>query len=120
MTNWLIGILTLVISGGAVFYKGVQVGKEIEIAHLKKIDDATQSVKKDAMDGAAAAIAKLEIKHETIIKPLRTEVVTQTEYRDCHHTPDGLRALNDALTNGDGSEPVDSGQLPKVDSAVGR
>lgn len=57
---------------------------------------------------AAEAIAKIEVKNVTIRQRVEREIHEKTVYRDCRHSPDGLRAINAALT---GSEPADGGEL---------
>ena len=63
-----------------------------------------------ALKAAAEAIAKIEVKSETHIQPLRVEVRTNTVYRDCKHSPDSVRNLNALITG----EPVDYGLVPKA------
>lgn len=103
---------------GSFFY-GQKVGAdscEAQAAreqHIAKV--ATDAVQK----GAAKAIADMEIQNVTITQPIRTEVRTRTVYADCRHTPDGLRALNAAITGR--AEPAGDGKLPRADApASGR
>lgn len=73
-----------------------------------------------AMEAAASAISKLEIKHVTYRQKIEREVKEVPVYRsvECQHTPDGLRILNAALTNG--AEPAGDRQLSaKPGDAVG-
>jgi hypothetical protein len=82
-------------------------------------DAAVMAEKKgqdQALAAAAKAIAKIEVKSEQHIQPLRTEIRTNTVYRDCAHTPDGLRHLN-ALITGEESEPAGGGQLPSSNAS---
>lgn len=67
---------------------------------------AEQRGKDAALKAAAEAIAKIEVKSEHIIQPLRTEIRTNTVYRDCRHSDDSLRNLNSLIT---GSEPQSTG-----------
>ncbi len=62
-----------------------------------------------ALKAAAEAIAKIEVKSETIIRPLRTEIRTNTVYRECKHSDDSVRNLNALIT---GTEPAASGVVP--------
>jgi hypothetical protein len=55
-----------------------------------------------ALKAAAEAISKIEVKSETIIQPLRTEIRNNSVYRECKHSDDSLRNLN-ALITGDES-----------------
>ena len=51
-----------------------------------------------ALNAAAAAIAKIEVKSEKHIQPVRLEIRTKTVYRDCKHSDDSLRNLNTLIT----------------------
>lgn len=66
-----------------------------------------------ALKAAAEAIAKIEVTSEQIIQPIRTEIRTNTVYRDCKHSDDSLRNLNALIT---GTESVGDGGLPATDS----
>ena len=70
---------------------------------------AEQKGKDDALRAAAEAIAKIEVKSEHIIQPLRTEIRTNTVYRDCRHSDDSLRNLNALIT---GEEPAGGVVVP--------
>jgi len=67
-----------------------------------------------AAERAAEAISKLKVTHETIRQNTLREVVERAVYRDCRHSPDGLRDVNAALT---ATEPrVDPVAVPPVDA----
>lgn len=76
-----------------------QAKHDAEVVAKKAGEDA-------ALKAAAEAIAKIEVKSETHIQPVRTEIRTNTVYRDCQHTPDSLRHLNSLIT---GEEPAGGG-----------
>ena len=111
----LAGGATLVAALGGSFLYGRTVGMDSVIAEQQRTRDAVAEVFDKAQDGAAKAIAEMEIKNVTITQPIRTEVRTRTVYAECKHTPDGLRALNAAITGR--TEPLDPGELPRVDPA---
>ena len=113
MNPWLI-LGALLACVGSFFY-GQEVGKDATLAKQKTIEDVAQQVYDRAQQGAAAAIAKMEIQNVTITQPIRTEVRTRTVYAECKHTPDGLRALNSAVTGR--AEPLGEGGVPRVDPA---
>lgn len=92
-------------------YEAYNYGVEHQIVEQAKVDDLIKTVKEDAMIGAADAISKISIKQVTIKGRLEKEIQTNTVYRECVHTPDGLRAINDALTNSE-SGSVDHSELP--------
>jgi hypothetical protein len=66
-----------------------------------------------ALKAAAEAIAKIEVKSEQLIQPVRVEIRTNTVYRDCKHSDDSLRNLN-ALIGG--TEPTGSGVVPSANA----
>lgn len=86
-------------------------GKNAQIVKQKESDDLITKVKDEARQGAAEAIAGIEIKRVTVQGRLQTEIQTNTVYRDCINTPDGLRALNEVLANSP-ARPADNSKLP--------
>lgn len=105
--------------GGAVvvvaaFFYGQEVGKDSVIAEQERTREAVRETRDLAQQGAAKAIADMEVKYVTITQPIRTEVRTRTVYAECKHTPDGLRALNAAITGR--PESVGEGKLPGTDA----
>lgn len=67
-----------------------------------------------ALKAAAEAIAKIEVKSEQYIQPIRTEIRTNTVYADCKHSADSLRNLNALIL---GTEPVDQVVVPRGNPA---
>lgn len=63
-----------------------------------------EQIVQKAQEGAAKEIAKIEVKNVTIKQKLEREIHEKPVYRDCKHTPDGLRLINDALTGSGDSE----------------
>lgn len=61
-----------------------------------------------ALRAAAEAIAKIEVKSEKYIQPVRTEIRTNTVYAECKHSDDSLRNLNSLIVGepGDSSMPA--------------
>jgi hypothetical protein len=117
MNPWI--ILTVVLAwgattGGAYIY-GRSDGADIETAAIAREDKVAQVARDAAQLGAADAISKIEIKNVTIKQTLQKEIYEKPVYRDCRNSPDGLRAINDAL----GAEPVaaGSGKLPATGAA---
>lgn len=96
--------------GGFTFGVKYQRGQEARAVLL------VEKVKKEAMDGAAAAIAEQK-KQTTVIKQ-QLETVTREVpvYRDCRNTDDAMRLLNDALA-GVGGQPAGSGVVPGTDTS---
>lgn len=114
----LIGGAALVTALGGSFFYGWSVGADGVIAEQERTRKAITEVFDKAQQGAAAAIAEMEIKNVTITQPIRTEVRTRTVYAECKHTDSGLRSLNTAITGR--PEPTGPGELPRTDPAASR
>lgn len=89
-------------------------GRESKQAEWDAAKVAEAAAKAQALEAAASAIAKIEVTSEKIIQPIRTEVRTNTVYRDCQHTADSLRNLNALIV---GAEPTGKSAMPRADSA---
>ena len=66
-----------------------------------------------AMEITAKEIAKIEVKNVTIKQQMDTVVRENVVYRDCQHTPDGLRLVNEALSG----KPTSDSKLPGASPA---
>jgi hypothetical protein len=82
-------------------------GQDNIIAETSKIIDAEVRTRDAALAATADAIAKMEIKYVTVRQKAETVVREVPVYRDCTHSDDGLRLVNEALR-----EPAGSGELP--------
>jgi hypothetical protein len=87
-------------------------GREAEEGAQAREALAAERASAVAAEAAASAIAAIQVQHETIIQPVQREVRERTVYRECRHSPDGLRGVNAALTGATGD-----GQLPAADPA---
>jgi hypothetical protein len=92
-------------------------GRDHEIGAQAREVQARAETFELAQKGAAEAISNIKVQHVEITQPIVREVRTNTVYADCRHTPDGLRAINAAITGR--PQPVGGGQLPAA-SAPGR
>lgn len=112
LPSWVSQLLVLSVLAAtalAAFFHGLSVKQgEWDAAVV-----AEQQGQKRALDAAATAIAKIEVTSEQIVQPLRTEIRTNTVYRDCRHSDDGLLRLNAAITG----QPLGASKLPRADSA---
>lgn len=97
-----------VVCTAAASYTGFNVGSKWTQAKWDSAVVAQAKGEAAALKAAAEAIAKIEVKSETHIQPMRTEIRTNTVYRECKHSADSLRHLN-ALITGDESAPGDGG-----------
>ncbi len=73
---------------------GYRLGSSLKQAQWDAQVVAEQKGRDAALKAAADAIARIEVKSETHIQPLRTEIRTNTVYRDCGHAADSVRNLN--------------------------
>lgn len=106
----LIAVLAALLAGGlGGFLSGSAYKQAIWDAEVV----AKAKGEREALDAAAKAIAKIEVTSEQIIQPIRTELRTNTVYRDCRHSDDGLLRLNAAITG----QPLGASKLPRADSA---
>lgn len=99
-------VIVLALSTGLT---GFQLGSKLTQAKVDAAQVARKAGEDAALKAAAAAIAKIEVKHEQVIQPLRTEIRTNTVYRDCKHGPDSLRNLNALIT---GTESLGDLSMP--------
>ena len=113
---WIILAVVLLFGAGCgySYYAGGQ-HKENEIAaQMKRDDELLEKMTNAALNGAAQAIAKIKVKNVTNQQTLEKEIVRVTDYVNCNHSDDGLRALNNALTNS--QQPADSSVVPGPDA----
>ena len=108
MNPWLILVAVLACAGS--FWYGTGVGADSEIAKQKKLDDVVLAVKEAAQDGAAKSIAANKPINQTIVQKVQHEIETNTVYRDCRNTPDGVLRINEALTGR--AQPPGDRKLP--------
>jgi hypothetical protein len=95
------------------FFSGWKVnGWRIEAAQTKA-DKVEQRATAAATEAAVTAIKAIEVKYVTIKQ--RAETVTREVpiYRDCVHTDDGLRIVNEALAGG---QPSEAPGVPGLDA----
>lgn len=103
---------------GTAGYLAYDYGTSSTIAAQKKQEDLIREAGEAAQRGAAEAIAKIKPRNTTIQQEVRREIETNTVYRDCRITPDGMRLANEALTGR--TQPPGGGKLPGADTPVGR
>lgn len=93
--KWVVALLAL----GACYVWGRHDGSALAEAGVLRENALVEKAIEASQSGAAAAIAKLEIKHVTLQQKIERETREVPVYRDCRHSPDGLRSLNEALGN---------------------
>jgi len=85
-------LLVLTLAGG---YK---LGMEVKQGQWDAAKVAEAETRSQALQAAAEAIAKIEVKHQTIVQKVRHEITKETAYRDCIVPDDGRRLLNAAAS----------------------
>jgi phosphoribosylaminoimidazole-succinocarboxamide synthase len=95
---------------------GFKLGADHEVAAQAREQSHIAEAVDAANNASAQAIAKIKVINQTIQNEVQREVQNNIVYRDCKHSPDGMRLLNQALT---GDKPTGDGKLPKAD-ATGR
>lgn len=113
MNPWvLLGIaLAWAASAGGAFVYGTHVGANGELATQARTEQAVRDTVAAAQQGAAAAIAAARPVNRTIVQKAEREIQTNTVYRDCRVTPDGVQLANQAIT-GRPSEPTGGVVVP--------
>ena len=92
---------------------GCRLGLTIKQGEWDASVNAGREAQDKALRAAAEALRSMAPAQAKIIERVTRETVEKPVYRDCRHSPDGLRDINSALTN---SEPADGGDVPGVDA----
>ena len=117
MNAYLIAALLALAGVGVAYLKGRQDGQELEKGQQAQVELAVVQTRKAALDATAEAIAKIETRTTIVRQQLGTVTRENVVYRDCQHTPDGLRLLNSILTGGNGAESPSAEPVSRADSA---
>ena len=83
---------------------GYKVGMEVKQGQWDAAKVAESEARSQALQAAAEAIARIEVKHQTIVQKVRHEVSKEPVYRDCV-LPDNAVGLLNAAASG-ASEPA--------------
>lgn len=111
-THVIVALAGVAVVAGAFFY-GQSVGAAGERAAQKDRETLVREVAEASQAAAAVEIGKIEAKNVTQRQVLQREIVERPVYRDCRHSPDGLRAVNNALV----PSSADPGPVSAPDSA---
>lgn len=115
---WIAALAVLASTAAGSFYGGYKAGTTLVQTKWDASVTANRAGQDAALRAAAAAIAKIEVKSERVIQPMRTEIRTNTIYRDCLHSPDSLRLLNSLITGTEAeAQPAGGGGVSAPDSA---
>ncbi len=111
----LAGVVLWGASVGGAFWYGTSTGRDGEIAKRAAVDQAVADTRKLAMEGAADAISKIQVRNTTVQGRVETIVRDNPVYRDCVHPADVMRNINEALTGRPG--PSGDGGVPGADAS---
>lgn len=117
MNPWvgLAAVLLWVASVGGSYWYGTGVGKDAEVVKQSEIKQAIEDTREKARQGAAIEIAKIKVRNTTIQGKVETIVRDNPVYRDCRHSDDAFRLLNESLTGKASGLGRDSGDsLPRA------
>jgi hypothetical protein len=106
--------LSVAVAGAAAGWAGYTLGGDACQARQARENRAVQQALDKSAAATAQALSAIEVRHVQITQPVQREVRERVVYRECRHTPDGLRAVNAAL-----AEPEPSGRrkLPPAGAA---
>ncbi len=109
-------LLALVIGWGASVagagWWGIGIGEDRIIATQAKVNKAIDETRAAAQQGAADAIAKIEIKNITVNRKLETLVRENRVFADCRSGPSSVHLYNSSIPGY--SEPPGGKQLPST------
>lgn len=117
LNPWILVAAGLALAGavGGAYVKGRSDGRAVEIAERTTLEEVARTAREASQQAAAEQIAKIEIVNKTVYARATREVVEKPVYRDCVHSGDGLRAINEALTGR--PEPAGDISVPGTDAA---
>lgn len=117
-TYLMIGAVIAILGAlGGTYAKGRHDGRVAEIAAQDRSAAAIREASAQMQQAAASEIAKIEVRNVTVRQKAETIVREVPVYRDCQHTPDGLRAVNEALTGR--PQPTGDSKLPGTNPGDG-
>jgi hypothetical protein len=114
MNPWLILAAAIALAGltGGAYVKGREDGENKIVAQEAREREIAAEAVDAANTAAAQAIAGIKVQHRTVTQEVQREVIDRPVYRECLHSPDGLRNINAALTGIAKPEPAGSGVMP--------
>ena len=114
---WVIvaGVVVLGVATGTAYIKGGNDRENAMIAQDAKDEKLAQRMGDKMLSVAATAIAQIPVKNVYNKQVLEKEITRVPDYTACHASPDGMRAVNDALSNH--REPADRSVVPGSSSA---
>lgn len=89
-----------IIAAVILFLAGLATGWKVNNDHRDALLLAEEKATMDALNAAADAIARIKVVQKNTTQVLEKELRTNTVYQDCKQTPEAMKVLNDALTQG--------------------
>lgn len=111
-------LLGALIGAVMLFLGGVGLGMKYEKGQAAREEVLIAKAGEAAALASAVEIGKIQITQTTIRQKAQETIREVPVYRDCVHSPDVLRLLNEAATNGAFESP-DRGKLPVADAPGG-
>lgn len=111
----LAGVVAVLLAIGGAGYQGYRMGKDSVIARQARDDAVRMETLQLAQQGAAEAIAEIQVRNVTVRQTLDREIIHVPDYSRCHHSDGGLRSVNAALANQ--NQPAGDIELPATDPA---
>lgn len=117
LNPWLILAALAALAGitGGAYLKGRGDGAAVVIAKQARDDEVRMETLQLAQQGAAEAIAAIEVKNVTIKQRMEREIVEKPVFSDCKSGPDLVRQYN-AIATGSPDTVADS-ELPAAGPA---
>lgn len=98
-------LLSVLLALGGGYWMGRQDGRALEAGEQDRASAAVREAQAAMVQAAADSIAKIEVKNVYKTQQLEKQTVEVPVYRDCVHSPDAFRLLNDALAGPDAAGP---------------
>lgn len=118
MSPWALLGLLLVWAGSLAWATnwGIDTGKARCEAAGAREEALVAKVADAAASGAAAAIVKVNVRHQTVIQEVQHDVVEKPVYRDCRSGDDAVRLFNSTIPGAAASAVLPGGRaLPASD-----
>jgi hypothetical protein len=98
--------------GAGLYLKGRSDGRAIEQATDQREREIARMAADTAAAAAASAISTIKVQNRTVYSEVQREITERPVYRDCLHTEEQLRRINDALTGVQSQRPDGSTPAP--------
>ncbi len=109
------GALLSVIALISSYAVGRHDGRQLQQAKQEEAAEIVALARDELTAAAVEAISQIEVKNVYKTQRLERETVEVPVYRDCKHSDDAFRLLNDALTPPEQRLDADTTELPRVD-----